>query len=208
MGRGSSKAGGENTSQKATKSVNIENMNEAQLDKEIAKAERQIERAEKTMEANGQTAADKARQEAFPLGVGGDGWTAQRRRQETRNIERSVSRAAKYTEAYENKKAAETRLKSLRNAKDKVAGTGKTLSQIKNEEISKAVKETPKTLKWKTVQKGGFSNGGYSPKIIQAGSFEIRGSDGMYSIFENGKLLGRTDKLSKAKTYVEKKKKR
>lgn len=205
---GSSSGGGNNS--KPTKARDIENMNEAQLDKEIKDAKSNISRAEKIMSKNDitDTADAKAMQNAFPLGVGGDGWSAERRKARNKGIERDAVKAKAYTEAYTQKKASETRLKNLEDAKKQVAGTGKTLKQIRKEKQAQAVKNTTKTLTWKTTQKGGWVNGAYRPKVISAGEFEIHGSDGLYSIFKNGTLLGRTDKLSKAKAYVENKKKK
>lgn len=210
MGRGSSGVGGaaSGNNSKPTKARDIENMNEAQLDKEIKDARANISRAEKIMSKNNITnnAAAKAMQDAFPLGVGGDGWSAERVKARNKGLERDVVKAKAYTEAYTQKEASETRLKNLENAKKQVAGTGKTLKQIREEKQAQAIKNTAKTLTWKTTQKGGWVNGAYKPKIISAGEFEIHGSDGLYSIFKNGTLLGRTDKLSKAKAYVERKK--
>ena len=213
MGRGKSKASGGSASGggnnlKPTKARDIENMNEAQLDKEIKDAKANISRVEKIMSKNNiiNTADAKAMQKAFPLGVGGDGWSAERTKARNKGLERDAVKAKAYTEAYTKKETFETRLKNLEKAKKKVAGTGKTSKQIREENQTRAIKNTVKTLKWKTTQKGGWSNGGYKPKIISAGEFEIHGSAGLYSIFKNGNLLGRTDKLSKAKAYVERKK--
>lgn len=197
------------TTQQATNARAIDSMNEAQLDKEIARQETIISRAEKTMQKNDitSTAGAKAMQEAFPLGVGGDGWSAERRRAQQRGIERDTKRATEYTQAYNTKRNAEARLKNLTDAKKEVQGTGKTQSQIKTEKVKQIVANTQSTLKWKTVQKGGYtSNGGYQPKVIRAGDFEIHGSEGLYTIYKNGNRVGSTDKLSKAKAYVERKK--
>ena len=206
MAKGSS--GIKSSGQVPTKARIIDNMNEAQLDIEIKDAKAAIARAEKAMDKNNITnsANAKALQEAFPLGVGGDGWSAQRKKARDKGLERDAKRAKQYTEAYNQKKAAEARLKSLENAKKQVAGTDKTLSQIREEATQKAIKETPTTLKWKTTQKGGWSNGAFAPKIISAGNFQIHGENGFYTIYENGKRLGSTDKLSKAKAYVERRK--
>ena len=194
------------TTQQATNARAIDNMNEAQLDKEIARQETIISRAEKTMQKNNitNTAEAKAMQEAFPLGVGGDGWSAERRRAQQRGIERDTKKAAEYTQAYNTKRSAEARLKNLTDAKKEIQGTGKTLNQIREERAKQVVANTESTLKWTTTQKGGYtSNGGYQPKVIKAGSFEIHGSDGLYTIYKDGKRMGSTDKLSKAKAYAE-----
>lgn len=195
--------------QKATNARTIENMNEAQLDKEIARQNAIISRAEKSMQKNNITNSQHAQamQNAFPLGVGGDGWSAERRRAQLRSIESDTRKAANYAQAYDAKRNAEARLKSLTDAKNEIKGTGKTQSQIREEKAKQAVANTKNTLKWITTQKGGFTaNGGYQPKVIKAGVFEIHGSNGLYTIYKNGKRVGSTDKLSKAKAYAERNK--
>ena len=207
MGRGNSGRSSRTAAQKATKAVAIENMNEAQLDKEIAATQRTIASLDKVMKSNSlDDSESRAMRGAFPLGVGMR-TEAQKKKQAAVN-ERDAKKAAKFTEALEKKKAAESRLKALQAAKKKVAGTGKTEKQIKTEAVKKAVKETPTSLKWKTTQKGGWVNGGYAPKIIKAGNIEIHGSGGFYTIFKDGKQIGRTDKLNKAKAAAEKLSKR
>ena len=191
--------------QKATNATAIENMNEAQLDKEISKTQREIGRLDKIIDKNSlDTAETRAMREAFPLGVGYA--TAAQQRKQAQANERDVKKAVAYTDALNAKKAAETRLAALNKAKGSVKGTGKTQKEINAEKTKKAVESTPKTLSWKTTQKGGWSNGGYAPKIIKAGNIEIHGSDGLYTIFKDGKQVGRTDKLSKAKAWAERNK--
>ena len=192
MGRGNSGRSSRTAAQKATKAVAIENMNEAQLDKEIAATQRTIASLDKVMKSNSlDDSESRAMRGAFPLGVGMR-TEAQKKKQAAVN-ERDAKKAAKFTEALEKKKAAESRLKE---------------KQIKTEAVKKAVKETPTSLKWKTTQKGGWVNGGYAPKIIKAGNIEIHGSGGFYTIFKDGKQIGRTDKLNKAKAAAEKLSKR
>ena len=196
-------AGSGSASQKATKALLIENMNEAQIDDEIAKAKRDIKRSESAMGKNSITDTEEARamREAFPLGYGG--MTEKQIAKMGRTNERDAHKAKAYTEAYEAKKNAETRIKKLEETKKQVKGTGKTLKEINEEKMKKAVKSTPTTLKWKTTQKGGWSNGGYAPKIISAGDFQIHGSSGLFTVYKNGKQVGSVNKLSTAKALVE-----
>ena len=203
---GGGRGGGGAAKQAPTNAKLVENMNEAQLNSEIAKAKRDIKAAEKAMNANDitNTAEARAMREAFPLGVGGSGWTDQRRKAQARGLQRDLNKAVKFTEANKKKANAEARLKNLEKAKNEVKGTEKTQKEIRAEKSAKAVKSTPKTLSWKTTQKGGWNNGGYSPKIISAGDFQIHGESGLYSIYKGGKLVGRTNKLSSAKAYAEK----
>lgn len=191
--------------QKATNATAIENMNEAQLNNEISKTQREIDRLDKIMSKNSlDTAETRAMREAFPLGVGMT--TAAQQRKQAQVNDRDAKKAAAYTDALNAKKAAETRLTALNKAKNSVKGTGKTQKELNAEKVKKAVDSTPKTLSWKTTQKGGWSNGGYAPKIIKAGNIEIHGSGGLYTIFKDGKQVGRTDKLSKAKAWAERNK--
>lgn len=208
MGSYASRSG--STSQKPTNAVQIENMNEAQIDKEISKEQRRIASLDRVMQKNDieNTAEAKAMREAFPLGVGGDGWSEQRIKARNRGLERDAKMAKEYTEAYSKKKAAENRIEKLKQAKNEIKGTGKTQREVRADKLKQTVKSTPSTMKWKTTQKGGWSNGGYSPKIIKAGDFEIHGTSGMYSIYRNGKQIGSTSKLSTAKAYAEKMNKR
>ena len=118
--------------------------------------------------------------------------------------ERDAHKAKTYTEAWSEKETAKTRLAKLEEAKKKVKGTGKTEKQIQDEATKKAVETATKTLNWKTTQKESWSNGGFKPKVIKAGNMEIHGSNGFYSVYKDGKLITRTDKLSKAKAYAEK----
>lgn len=193
----------------ATNARAIENMNETQIDNEIKNIKALITRLDKTMNKNDayNSEENKAMREAFPVGVGGDGWSKQRIKARNKSIERDVKRASVYTEAYEQKESAKKRLETLEDVKKQISGTGKTQKQLNEERVQKAIKNTTTTLKWKTTQKGGWDNGAYSPKIIKAGNIEIHGSNGLYTIYQNGKRLGSTDKLSKAKAYAEKIKK-
>lgn len=190
--------------QEATNARFIENMNEAQLKDEIARAKRDITRAEKTMDKNSitNTAEARAMREAFPLGYGGK--TEKQIAQMGKMNERDAHKAKTYTEAYSEKKSAETRIDKLEKALNQVKGTGKTQKEIRSEKTKQAVESAPKSLAWKTTSKGGYtSNGGYHPKIIKAGNFEIHGSSGYYSIYRDGKQVGSTNKLSTAKAYAE-----
>lgn len=191
-------AEGTKQEQKPTKAKFIENMNEAQLDLEIAKQQRIIDSADRVME----NTPKFENIGAMPLDQFTRGKT---KAQVDKIIERSTSQAKKYTDAYEKKKSAERTLKNLQKAKKEVTGTGKTQKELKEETKKKTQSSTQQTLKWQTKSKGGWSNGGYSPKVIKAGNLEIHGSDGFYSIYKDGKLkMQGINKLSMAKTYAEK----
>ena len=197
-GGGGGSAATKGAKQKPTNAKAIENMNEAQLNNEIAKQQKIIASADKVM---GNTPKSE-NIGAIPLGQVTRGKT---QAQKDKIIERSTNQAKKFTEAYDKKKMAETRLKNLEQAKKSVKGTGKTQKQINSERTKKAVKSAPKALKWETTNKGGYTaNGGYQPKIIKAGNFEIHGTSGYYTVYQNGKQVGSVNKISTAKALAEK----
>ena len=117
-----------------------------------------------------------------------------------------VASATRFTEATKKRDDAQRRIEALQKAKNAITGTGKTMAEIRAEKERQAVASAGNTLKWKTVQKGSFSGSVYTPKIIKAGDIEIHGSDGLYTIYKNGKRVGSTDKLSKAKAWAERSK--
>ena len=191
--------------QQATNAVFIENMNEQQIDAEINKTEKRINQLNKILEKNDITNSAKAKAlaDAFPLGVGGDGWTDTKKKAKEKDLVSDVKKAKKYTDAYDEKKALQTKLNSLQKAKKEIAGTGKTQKQLQEEKLQKLA-SNPTTLKWKTTQKSGWVNGAYYPKIIKSGNMEIHGSDGFFTIYKDGVKIGSTQKLSVAKGIAEK----
>lgn len=177
-GSGSSaKAGGT-----ATKARNVENMNEAQLNKEIARTKKKI------------GSYDKAMSES-------------QKRTQFERMDRVVDKAVSFTSAYDKKQSAQNRLSELQKAKKQVSGTGKTQSELaakaKNTAKKNALKSSD-SLKWKTTNNGGYTaDGGYMSKEISAGSYKIRGSSGVFRIYDGSKQIGGASKLSDAKAFVE-----
>ena len=162
----------------ATNARSIENMNEAQLDKEIARTKKKI------------GSYDKAMSES-------------QKRTQFERMDRVVDKAVSYTSAYGKKQSAQNRLSELQKAKKQVSGTGKTQSELVAKAKSAAVKSSD-ALKWKTTNKGGYTaDGGYMSKEISAGGFKIRGSSGVFSIYDGSKRIGGASKLSDAKAFVE-----
>lgn len=162
----------------ATNARSIENMNEAQLDKEIARSKKKI------------GSYDKAMSES-------------QKRTQFERMDRVVDKAVSYTSAYDKKQSAQNRLSELQKAKKQVSGTGKTQSQLSKSAKAAAAKSND-ALKWKTTNKGGYtSDGGYMSKEISAGSYKIRGSGGVFRIYDGSKQIGGASKLSDAKAFVE-----
>jgi len=179
-----------------TNALKIENMNEAQLDNKIEKTQREIDRLEKIMSNN--KMSDNLSKD-FPLGVGGSGWSAERKKQFSQSVERDTIKAKNYTDAYNEKESLNNRLNALNKAKDQIKGTGKTQEQLKQDAIS----NTQSTLNW---EKGKIQSpyGKGTINVIKANGYEIRSVDnGFYSIYKDGKSVGNTNKLKDAKAYVE-----
>lgn len=187
----------EQEKQKPTNAKLIEHMNEAQIDREIAEQKRVIANAEKAMKKNDmtQTADAIAMREAFPLGVGGSGWTEARKRQKTRQMERDSRLAAAYTDAYKRKETAQTRIEALEKAKKQISGTGKTLNQVR-EERRKAAESAPKTIQWKSSKQG-------STRVYESGGMKITHSQGGFFILRLGGREYMFDKLKTAQAAAE-----
>ena len=166
----------------ATNARSIENMNEAQLDKEIARTKKKI------------GSYDKAMSES-------------QKRTQFERMDRVVDKAVSYTSAYDKKQSAQSRLSKLQKAKKQVSGTGKTQSELAAKAKSAAKKNALKSsdsLKWKTTNKGGYTaDGGYMSKEISAGGFKIRGTSGAFTVYDGAKRIGGASKLSDAKALLE-----
>ena len=192
-----------NESMQPSKAVKIENMNESQIDEEIEKTKRDIEYYEKIMDKNKSNKNLDEKGNYFPLGVGGSGWSVDRKKQFNRDVERATTQASNYTEAYKERESAIKRLENLEKAKEQIKGTGKTLSETQNEAKNKAVNEivNNSTIQWeKSKIKGVYGD----INVIKTGDYEIHSADGTHFIYKNGKQVGFTSKLKDAKAYVEK----
>lgn len=195
----SAKAGGT-----ATNARSIENMNEAQLDKEISKFQDKIKNLDSSMSRSlEESGYSKSVREAFPLSSGGDGWSKAGRSRQEKERTASLKKAKNYVDARAQKETAAKKLSELQKAKKQVSGTGKTQSQLSKSAKAAATKSSD-ALKWKTTNKGGYtSDGGYMSKEISAGSYKIRGSSGVFRIYDGSKQIGGASKLSDAKAFVE-----
>lgn len=203
-GGSSSKASSAKAGGSATNARNIENMNEAQLDNEIARTKSKIQSLESSMRQNlAQSGYSQAMQEAFPIGAGGDGWSRAGRARQEKERTSSLKKAAAFVKERDQKKSAEKRLSELQKAKKQVSSTGKTQSQLSKAAKTAAAKSSD-ALKWKTTNKGGYtSDGGYASREISAGNYKIRGSSGFFRVYDGSKQIGGAQKLSDAKALVE-----
>jgi hypothetical protein len=181
----------------ATNARAVENMNGAQLDKEIEKTKAELAAATVQRAAAGAeaSAVGADMREAFPLG------TAGLDRRSANKIagnmaERSVSAAKKLAASIDRQHNAEKRLETLQRARKEVGNSGKTQKQLR---------ETPKTkgtMKWSIAQKESYSGGVLKPRILKSGSFEIRGKS-VLKVYHNGSHIGTAATLSAAKQIAE-----
>ena len=180
-------------------------MNEAQLDREIAKTEKKINRLDSSMRKNlEESGYSKSMREAFPLSSGGDGWSKAGRNRQEKERTASLKKAKNYVDARKQKETAEKRLSEMQKAKKQVHGSGKTQSQLSRETRATAVKNNSGALKWKTTNKGGYTaDGGYMSKEISSGNYKIRGSSGVFRIYDGSKQIGSASKLNDAKAFIE-----
>ena len=115
-----------------TKAKFVENMNEAQIDIEISKAQQALTKAKADRaKYGGLSAEESALREAFPLGTGGLNRRSANRTA-ARLSESALSRGKKLESAIKAQTEAERKLKELQTAKKRVKGTGKTLKELVN----------------------------------------------------------------------------
>lgn len=115
-----------------TKAKFVENMNEAQIDIEISKAQQALTKAKADRaKYGGLSAEESALREAFPLGTGGLNRRSANRTA-ARLSESALSRGLKLESAIKAQTEAERKLKELQTAKKRVKGTGKTLKELVN----------------------------------------------------------------------------
>ena len=137
----------------------------------------------------------------FPLGVG-MAKNGRQRLAEEREISRKVNQAEKYTNAYKARENLKKVKSKMENALNAVKGTGKTVKQVRKENIKK---ETEKILsashtKWSSEKISG-PYGDYMER--KAGPYAIHSSDGHHTIMKNGKWIAVVDRLKEAKAFVE-----
>lgn len=197
------KSGGKRATagQVATKAIHVDNMNEAQLNAEIAKSDRKLQRLEKTMRANLDSGGSDIG--LIPLNQlnGYNDKTKNSggaRAKADKQIQSTVNKAAAYTKAKTEYDYEKRRNDALNKALNTVKGTGKTTKQLKDEKLAKAGKNS--AMNWtKSTQKGQFGN----VTVRKSGDFEIRTMDGTSFIYKNGNRIGMTKKVKDATAFVE-----
>lgn len=205
-GRGATSSKGASSGASAIKATNakfIENMNEIQIKAEIKNIKNKIIKLDNQIDkARTPTQYQQFMADNFPLGAGQTDKAGINRL--SKSNEKSLKNATQLKEALTEKETANKQLKLLEQAQKQIQGTGKTQKEIQTQQDKAAIKNLTPTRKWAKVQDQKMTEkGGYTPRVIKSGDYKIQGSDGLYTIYKNDTMLGRTDKLAKAKAYVE-----
>lgn len=181
---------------KPTHARQIEDMNELQLEREIAKLERWTEGSRKEVARRSNTQSmrffdDIA--ENFPGGVGGSAVDAKYRRMQ----ERFDSDMGKLIEAREKLDSRTERLERMKDAYDKVKGTGKTLRTVATATASKGNGKWAKTT---------ISIYGETVKGERMGDYVVAKPFYTYNIYDarTGKQIKTFKSKKAAKEYAEK----
>lgn len=186
------------TKQKPTKAAFPENMNEAQLLKEIARMERRTASATREQE-NAYNSASLRRMEetfrAFPGGVGGSAVNDSYRKM----VDRGTAQMRKGIEAGERATEYSRQLESYKKALQTVKGSGLLVHEA--ETARRAVGGTLDG-KWtkSTVNDPTFGN----IPAQKNGEFKVANNWGKYRIFRNDKEIGFANKAAEAKALIEK----
>ena len=196
MGRGSSKAGG-GGGQKPTNARATENMNEAQLNKEISAIDRRLATLQRQRQQIVPSSMDNTMREAFPLGSGGLK-REQAERLAGRLAEQSASKGRKLENIINEQDGLIKRREAFERARKEVKGTGKTQSELAAERAAREA-QAASGRKWTTVSKAERTGSSYKPKVIRSGDYEIRGT----TVFYQGKEYARFGNLKTAKAAVE-----
>lgn len=181
---------------KPTHARQIEDMNELQLEREIAKMERWTEGSRKEVARRSNTQSmrffnDMAQN--FPGGVGGSAVDAKYRRMQDRfdsDMGKLIEARGKYSERTE-------RLDKMKNAYDKVKGTGKTLRTVATATASKGSGKWDKTT---------FTTLGKTVKGEKMGDYIVAKPFYTYNIYDarTGKKIKTFKSKKAAKEYAEK----
>ena len=180
-----------------TNTIHIENMNEAQLEQEIAKSDRKLLLLKKTMDNN--IVATTPDVGLIPINQI-NGYN-----DKTKNSSEALSKADKQMNGTVNKAVAYTKAKSDYDAEKKrnnalikalntVKGTGKTTKQIRDEILADIAKSSK--MKWVKSTQNGVT-------VRKSGDFVIRSTGSVFFIYKNGEQIGMTNKLRDATAFVE-----
>lgn len=171
---------------KPTNAKLIENMNEKQLEDEIAKVTSDLEYVNNKMQSvNGGNAENIG---LIPMNQLYRG----KERLIGRDLQRMTNKSVAFTQLYNNRESLNTRLNALNKAYNSVKGTGMSQKQLAQSKL----KNTASTMTW-TKAKGQFGN------IYKSGDYEIHKVDDATFIYKGGKRISMAKTLKEAKSKVE-----
>ncbi|MBO5384540.1 MAG: hypothetical protein J6A30_09595 [Ruminococcus sp.] len=181
---------------KPTHARQIEDMNELQLEREIRKLERWTEGSRKEVERRSNTQSMRFFDdvhERFPGGVGGSAITPKYQRMQ----EKWFDDMGKLNEAQEKYKSRSERLQRMKDAYDKVKGTGKTLRTVATATASKGNGTWTKTT---------ISIYGDAVKGERMGDYVVAKPFFTYNLYDSrtGKQIKTFKSKKAAKEYAEK----
>ena len=188
------------TKQKPTNATDTDNMNEAQLLKEIAKAERRSDSAEREADRAFNSSSVQRFNEVsqmFPGGVGGSAVTPAYQRM----VERSSNQILKGVEARERAERYDNRAERLRQAYEITKGSGLLVHEART---ARAAVGGRLDGKW-TKTGNAFTDGTFGQIGGQKnGEFAIGKVWGSYQVYRGNRLIGRFGKAADAKAIIEK----
>ena len=188
------------TKQKPTKANFVDNMNEAQLLKEIEKEDRRAASAEREAEARFNSASLRRTEEtfeAFPGGVGGSAVNSAYRRMVERGTNQIVQGVNAQNRADEHSRTAER----YRRALNDVKGTGLLVHEART---ARAAANGNLAGKW-TRTDSAFVDSTFGKITGQKnGDFTIGKAWARYYVHMNGREIGKFEKAADAKKLIEK----
>lgn len=188
------------TKQKPTNANFTDNMNEAQLIREMDRLERRIGSAERERDQafnSGSVRRFNEVSEMFPGGVGGSAVTPAYRRM----VDRAMDQTTKGVEAQRRADDYSRQLENYRRAYNDVKDSGLLVHEART---AKAAVGGNLAGKWTRSQNAG-SDATFGTLSGQVnGDFGVSKVWGSYHVFRNGRLIGQFDKADTAKKLIEK----
>ena len=186
--------------QRPTNASFIENMNEAQLVREIARMERRVDSAERERDQAFNSASMRRFNEIgemFPGGVGGAAVTPAYRRM----VDRAMTQAQRGSEAMRRADNYTRQIDNLRRAYNDVKGSGLL---VREAQTARAAVGGNLAGKW-TRSNNAATDGTFGTLSGQVnGDFAISKVWGNYHVYRNGRDIGRFAKADEAKRLIEK----
>ena len=188
------------TKQKPTKANFVDNMNEAQLLKEIEKEDRRAASAEREADARLNSASAKRMFDtfdAFPGGVGGSAVNAAYHRM----VDRGMNQVVKSVDARERANDHSKKAERYRRAYDDVKGTGLLVHEART---ARAAANGNLAGKWTRTDSAFVDSTFGKIKGQKNGDFTVGYAWASYYVHMNGREIGKFDKAADAKKLIEK----